>query len=99
MRYPWRKDQLPRRDRPAGITRPKSAPALGPCFFNGIIRHQKADDRSPPPADDRSPPPAMVTPTVSPPTGGTAIREGFLRPLPIDFLCSAAYDHAIVRAR
>jgi hypothetical protein len=38
-------------------------------FFCGIIRHQKADGRSPRPS--------TVTPTVSPPTGGTAIRDGF----------------------
>src|SRR3954465_2976202 len=40
-------------------------------FFNGIIRLQKADGRSPSPS--------MVTPTVSPPTGGTAVRDSFLK--------------------
>ena len=63
-----RKDQLPKRDRHDGVTIPKSAPSLDHVFY-GIIRHQKADGRSPLPS--------TVTPTVSPPTGGTAMRDGF----------------------
>src|SRR5687768_6135382 len=64
------KSQFPNRDRPVGVATLKPAAAHGPCFSSGSAATKKVNGRSPPRPS--------IGPLVSPATGGTAVREGFI---------------------